>query len=236
MCGVIGVSLDNPTEEQLTVVDNVMRESAIRGRHASGISYTGKHGMVTFKDAIPIDELSEKIPSRTLITDNKISMIAHSRYSTSDIHSHQPVGNKDTSIVLNGVISQEPRSMWEELYGYRGYTSNDASLLVSCIEEEKHPLVEFPEASIAACVLNKGGDLTFFRNGKRPLWYAEYQEGVIVASTRDILERSGVSSMIISKVEPFTNYTKIYNYSSYLTIPVSSGEDLQIKYNYKDKV
>ena len=39
MCGVIGVALNNVTEEDIKLVKNLFLESMIRGKHATGITY-----------------------------------------------------------------------------------------------------------------------------------------------------------------------------------------------------
>ena len=185
MCGVIGFS----GEPNIPLLRKVFWESNIRGQHASGLSWFSEGELRTVRSPGPgaQDNLFREVQDH--LRDVRV-LIGHARYSTSSLKFNQPMSGTEMAIVHNGVISQELPERWPSLYGYSCETENDSELVLRCLENGKHPLLNFPEASMAACVLTKEG-LKFFRNGKRPLWFSRSPSQVVVASTRDILLRSG---------------------------------------------
>jgi glutamine phosphoribosylpyrophosphate amidotransferase len=191
MCGVVGASLQNVDVDVFNYVKAAMLQSMIRGRHATGISWiASKSGQVkTVKEPIPADEFLEfQWPSMDDMVDDRgnLNMIGHCRYSTSDIEYNQPLGNLLCSIVHNGVITQELYENWERIYGVKTETKNDSELLLNT----ETPLIDYPDASIAACQLTISG-LTGYRNGKRPLYYTVLPDhGIIFTSTADISLRA----------------------------------------------
>ena len=57
----------------------------------------------------------------------------------------------------------------------------------------KHPIIDYPDASISSCVINsKEKKLKFFRNDKRPLWYFYNKNSIIATSTKDIFKRLNI--------------------------------------------
>jgi len=101
------------------------------------------------------------------------------------------------------VITQADPKYWKEKFGYDCIGRNDSELILRAIEAGKEPLEEFPNSSIAAVQLKKNGELKFYRNGARPLWYTYHGDSLFVASTRDILRRAfqrvGMVSPIINE-------------------------------------
>lgn len=195
MCGVIGVILESPSDEDFQIIKNIFVESKIRGLHATGISYVKNGKIVTIKEPISSDKFVEKYftNKEIFIDDNHIMMIGHCRYSTSDLEFNQPISNDSFSIVHNGVVTQEPYESWRELYGYDCVTKNDTELLFHTILDNHDPLWKWKDSSLSCIELNEYG-LRFYRNEKRPLYYTRFSGGYIITSTKDIVKRSGISS------------------------------------------
>ena len=209
MCGIVGYINQNNSDAGLGYILPLLEESSIRGLHGTGISFIKGDRVATLKEARPFNEV-KPIIEKILALKPK-ALIAHVRYSTSNLDYPQPIASDSLAVVHNGVISQEPPETWEEAYGYTNYsTKNDSEILFKAIEAHDNPLEKLPEASIAACYLTTRY-LGFFRNGKRPLWYALTDDYVIVSSTQDILERTGVKNSTKTEVGTlYAAYTEFF--------------------------
>jgi glutamine phosphoribosylpyrophosphate amidotransferase len=186
MCAVIGIFLRRVTTQDIDVVTRVIFESRIRGLHATGVSYVNAKGLQTIREPVPANEFLKTYPVQSFVDGNTLTMIAHCRYSTSDLTYNQPLYTDTLSVVHNGVISQELPENWERLYGCKTETKNDSELLL----HSPNPLSDWKQASIAAIELRPNKDMRYYRNGKRPLYHAMLPNGVIVSSTADILRRA----------------------------------------------
>lgn len=196
MCGVVGCLLQNPDEADLALVKNVLLESSIRGLHATGLSYIKNNKIITVIEPSSAEVFLEKHPKilqDALNEDGNLYMVAHCRYSTSDLQYNQPIYNNNFSVVHNGVITQELPEKWKELYGYDCKTKNDSELILHTLSAGKSPLEEFPDSSIAAVELHLDKKIRFYRNGKRPIYFTQTQNGYIITSTADIVVRAGLS-------------------------------------------
>lgn len=200
MCGIIGFSSKNITEQDIDALRKVMIESRIRGKHASGIAWSDGLSIRSKVLPVPIDKLVQEFDLHSLIRGGQISLIAHARYSTSDIKYNQPIIGDTMAIAHNGVITQDSPENWEKSYGFKCETHNDSELLLRALEKEKQPDEVFPGSSIAAVILTKDGQIKAIRNGLRPLWQGRIGDGIVYASTYDILLRSGVKD--IRKLKP----------------------------------
>lgn len=195
MCAVIGAFLQNPTPESLVTLENVFRESSIRGLHATGVSWVRNDRIHTLVSATPAGKFFDAFDIKTAINeDGNLYLIGHCRYSTSDLNYNQPLWNENFAIVHNGVVSQEMPENWERLYGYKCETRNDSELIIHTIKAKKSPLEEFPDSSMAVVELYKEKKLRFYRNGKRPIYFTSLSNGGIITSTKDIAIRSGLIS------------------------------------------
>lgn len=195
MCGIIGAIGEDPTKEELEMVRRVMIESRIRGKHASGVAWFNGKGVNVYSEPIPIDELANKLKFKKMMYGNRLCMIGHARYSTSNIMYNQPLKGDRFAVVHNGVISQADPTKWFSLYGLKCTTKNDSELIVRCLESGESQLQKkFPNSSIACLVIDDNGNLIAIRNGTRPLWCARTTHLTIYASTRDILRRAGFTS------------------------------------------
>lgn len=186
MCGVLGFS-GNLTPETKQLVKNLIQQSRIRGLHSSGISVLYDNILKTDIEILGVEEIFNVIDSLPL---GHISLIAHTRYSTSDLEFNQPIYNEFLSIVHNGVITQMSPENWEDFYGYKCKGRNDSELILKCIENGGVPLMEFKDSSMAVIELHNNGEILFYRNVHRPLWYIIDSGNLFVASTRDIFIRA----------------------------------------------
>ena len=197
MCAVIGAVIRSPSLKDFEALKRVFIESKIRGMHATGISFlpSWSNEVVTIKEPIPADQFVEKHMHNDnfksfVNKDGNLYLVGHCRYSTSDLEFNQPIANKTTSVVHNGVITQELPERWKELYGYDCTTKNDTELLLHTLEENVSPLERWKDASLSVCVLRENKTVTTFRNGKRPLYLTAMANGSIITSTADIPKRA----------------------------------------------
>ena len=196
MCGVVGYSSGSVTKSDMRTLHRVLLESRIRGMHASGIAWFDGSQIQRHSESVPIDTLLESFDlNQILYGKNQVSMIAHIRYSTSSLKYNQPLVGNHVAIAHNGVISQASCKEWYNLYGYHCVTKNDSELLLRAIENGDNPIKVFPEASIAAIVLDDKGHVKYLRNKRRPLWVGKIGRGTVIASTFDILDRAGVKGI-----------------------------------------
>jgi len=199
MCSVIGGFFDRPSKVQLEYVKNVFIQSKIRGMHATGISYIQSNEIITIKKPIPSDEFFKDIDfeDQFINGDGNLYMIGHCRYSTSDLEYNQPISDDDISIVHNGVITQENPDNWKAIYDIVCETKNDSEFILKSLQQDRKPLVAWPDASMAVCELYRNKKLCFYRNAKRPLSVAVFHNGIVVSSTRDIIERAKTGKEIL---------------------------------------
>ncbi len=200
MCGLIGAIGDNPTEAEMEIVRRAMKASRIRGKHASGVAWFNGKKVCVYTEPIPIDELGDKLKFPKMLSGNRLSLIAHARYSTSDIFYNQPIKGEKYAVAHNGVISQASPDKWEKLYGLECETRNDSELIVRCVEKGESLQERFPNSSIACLILDDNGNVIPHRNGTRPLWMGKTEHLTIYASTQDILRRAGIKEA--TKLKP----------------------------------
>lgn len=216
MCAIIAFIIKNPTIKDFDLLKRIFLESKIRGRHSTGISYINKMGNLEKKSIYgdSIKFINEILVKYEDFIDNQgnFHIIGHCRYSTSNLNYNQPLCNNLKSIVHNGVITQEPYNKWEKLYNIKCHTENDSEILLY----EDNPIKKFKKSSLATCTLLNNGELSFYRNGKRPLYFCKHDRGIIVVSTKDIAKRSGIESEkcelnICYSYKNFNLYKKVMN-------------------------
>jgi len=229
MCGILGIKIKNPGEEDYALVRNLFLESMIRGKHATGVSYVKNGTIVTVKEPIPANEfISKQNIGDWVNEDGNLYCIGHIRYSTSDLNYNQPFSSADISIVHNGVISQEHPSTWQQTYNLKTETANDSELILRCLEHGGQPLNKFENASMAVCVLFADKTLIGFRNEARPLYYYTDEKITIFTSTENIAWRAGF--IRATKTEMYKIYMQTENKYGKFEVsgePPVNVEDLQ---------
>lgn len=207
MCGVIGISIKDVTEEDFSLIENVFLQSMIRGKHATGVSYYNDNKIITIKEPVSVDKFLENNSPNNWLNGTNIDCIGHIRYSTSDLNYNQPIASDKLSISHNGIITQEDPENWKDKFGYSTTTRNDSELILRCLENKDIVFKTFSGSSMAVCTLDYSGKITFFRNGQRPLYYGHLYNifgkvrGTIVASTKDILVRSGIKHIFNTEMQ-----------------------------------
>jgi len=226
MCAIIGAYIENPSSRDLVMLADVVRESSIRGLHATGVSWVRDGEIKTRIDAKPATQFLESLDLNNCVNeDGNLYLIGHCRYSTSDLEFNQPLYNDNISIVHNGVVSQEMPENWERLYGYKCKTRNDSELILHTLEAKKSPLVEFSNASMAIVELYKEKQLRFYRNGKRPIYFTSLTNGGIITSTKDIALRSDLKDSIEVDMNCYVTIAKNVFRKNYVII--DDAKDLQ---------
>lgn len=202
MCTVIGVSIPKVSAKDIELVHRILYESRIRGLHATGVSFLEDGVIRTVKEPLGAAKFLEAYNFADFVDDDgSLKLLAHCRYSTSDLQYNQPIANAQLALVHNGVISQELPENWEALYGIRCDTKNDTELLFRSVamgaDNGDDPLAYWKESSIAAIELYGSGHIRAYRNGRRPLYWSWYDgKGFIITSTQDILIRAKLPSQI----------------------------------------
>jgi glutamine phosphoribosylpyrophosphate amidotransferase len=190
MCGIIGF-VTNGWEDggNYFILEELMRESKIRGLHSFGFSFQNGPGYNTCKsrDLEPIIQTLREYKPK--------SLIYHNRYSTSGdfniVANNQPIADGSLSVAVNGVISMKPKAEYEKEFGVKCESENDAEVLLRILEMDLDLvqfLKDFPEIT-CAMVYMKGPKILALRNNKRPLHYFKLNNSIYVISTRDIAER-----------------------------------------------
>lgn len=183
MCSVIGFS--GSYDE--VVLDRLFHNSRIRGLHAFGYScYEG--------DEIVTKKFTDYEQFRASIHSARPSVfIAHFRYSTSgDYQQHennQPLTYKGQSMVFNGVISQQTLPEMQQRFGCYFGSDNDGWILLDKFDD----LSDLTDYSVTfAALMLRDKKITPIRNPNRPLWLGKLGGNSYAASTRDIMQRSGI--------------------------------------------
>ena len=189
MCGIIGYSSNNPTEEHFDILQKLILQSKIRGLHSFGFSYV-KDGLKTVKKT---DVADIKLPMV-----NKL--IFHNRYSTSGDYkiekNNQPIISKNNTVVFNGVLDMSSKLEMEKKYNVNMYTENDGELISLLCGTDKEKIKDFittTSGSIAGMQLTDKNKLYLFRNENRPAWILKHKNAIFIASTKDIFQRVDAS-------------------------------------------
>ena len=166
-----------------------MRESMIRGKHATGISYIENNKLKTITEPVSADKFNYPDIKTKLI-------IGHCRYSTSNLKHNQPIMDNDIAIAHNGVITQSSPDKWKDMYDCNFKTECDSEIILRVWEKKKHPLELEGSMSVVMISNNK---LQFYRNEERPLYYATYKKNIFIVSAKNILERCNIKNILKTK-------------------------------------
>jgi glutamine phosphoribosylpyrophosphate amidotransferase len=189
MCGVIGYSSDEPSEDHRAMLRRLFYESRVRGIHAFGFSFWDGAGVVTQRFA-RLEDCLAALPQTTT------RLIGHCRYSTSGdyatMENNQPIQAGDTAMAFNGVISMATKPEYEQEYGRRYDTENDGEIFLDKFVRNDgwEEFVAGGRFSFAGLVLHRD-QLVALRNSRRPLYRCDEAGGRFYASTADIFRRAG---------------------------------------------
>lgn len=222
MCGVIGVWMKNADTQ---LVRRLFRETQIRGKHATGLSFVRDDKIWTYKSGKTTEVFFNNFDINNVVNeDGGIYLIGHIRYSTSNLKYNQPFSDENMSIVHNGVISQEPVRKWK--YYKKVSTENDSEQILHSYNNGQHPLKDFKPSSQAVCTLQRNKTLTGYRNEARPLWWTKIHDGIIFTSTKDIALRSGLINP--QKCGMYWDYIYQDNELNFEVVEAVNIEDLQV--------
>ena len=195
MCGIIAAKTKTISEKNLQFIYNLIEESQIRGKHATGISYFFDSTVKTIIEPMPAKEFLayhwDEIKN-DFIKENKISLISHTRYSTSDLEYNQPITHENSSIVLNGVITQASFPEWEKLFSVKCETKNDAEIVLKRLDDDNFNIYQFSHYhnSSMAFAYMQDERIRASRNGSRPAYYGCIDDLHFISSTNDIIMRA----------------------------------------------
>jgi asparagine synthetase B (glutamine-hydrolysing) len=222
MCGVIGFACERFDAANEKTLRAVVSESMARGLHAFGISFI-INGVALRSKVWPHAMDAEMLPYWERFENKPLQFIAHCRYSTSELVDNQPIFDDRLALAHNGVISQDPPEQWKKMYPkYKCTTRNDSELLFRSRKRGHNPFIVWPDASIAAVELSIEQGLRFYRNGKRPLFYAQTDDTLVVFSTQDIGVRAGLTPIRTKAGALYRHKSFLVEIENYVSV-----EDLQ---------
>jgi glutamine phosphoribosylpyrophosphate amidotransferase len=183
MCSVIGYQ--GKFNEQL--IKKLMYNSRIRGLHAFGYTYVNDGQLTTYKF------LDYNTFVDSIIQVKPELFIAHFRYSTSGdykvVDNNQPLQQEQVSIAFNGVVSQKTKPEMEQDFNLKLIADNDGYVLLNKYNDNDFLI----KKNISFALVGLEGNRLFaLRNNNRPLHFYADSETIVVCSTKDILNRSGL--------------------------------------------
>ena len=189
MCGIIGYHGPR-TPDALRWIEEMILEASRRGTHATGLAYLEDGELCICNEPLPAKEFLDHYDLRGIApNEKKLSFVAHTRYSTSDLDWNQPLEDEECALVMNGVISQDEPDNWPvSIYEYEPYrTRNDVEVALRFAKLGQRG--EMP-GSFAILELWQDGKMYAYRNAHRPLYWTSAQGGdFFFASTEDIITR-----------------------------------------------
>lgn len=162
MCGIAGLSLNTPNSDLKSILDAMSRSLVHRGPDADGL----------------------------IVNDKGSAGLAHRRLSIVDVtdHARQPFVNEDGTLamVCNGEIYNAPELRERLLANGHTFTSNsDNEVVLHLFEDMGEGACHVLKGMFAFAILDlRSGDVFCARDplGKKPLYYAETELGVALAS------------------------------------------------------
>ena len=196
MCSIIGFNSEIFDAE---LVSKICYNSRIRGLHSFGYSFfKGSNNIV--KKFLRYEDFKS-----SLLNDKPLKFIAHFRYSTSgDFENeinNQPILKDNMSLVFNGVIDMSSKKSMEIKYGVELETENDGELALIKKIEGNESLEKLIRGKTFAGAFLDENEIYVVRNNNRPCYIGFVDNCKILASTKDILKRSGVNE--IQPVKPY---------------------------------
>lgn len=192
MCGVVGLSADDPQPRHSAMLRRLFEESKVRGMHAFGFS-SWDGGTVLTRRFLRLGECLAALPPCPT------RLIGHCRYATSGdyktLDNNQPIHAGGAALAFNGVISMATKPEYERQYGRQYATDNDGEIFLDKFlrGDDWERFVAAGSFSFAGLVL-RAGEIVALRNQRRPLYRCREEGAVFFASTADIFRRAGFRS------------------------------------------
>lgn len=202
MCSIIGWNGNFEAD----VVEKLCYNSRIRGLHSFGYSFLNQDQEINTKKFLDYNEFLYSLKA-----DKPNKFIAHFRYSTSgdykEENNNQPITRDSIAMVFNGVLDMRTKSQMEEAYCTKLLTDNDGELAIIHKTESEDSFISFVKnKSFAGAFLDSSGDIKVFRNINRPSHIGDYNGTSVLASTKDILKRSGINN---TKIVAFNKFIRL---------------------------
>lgn len=194
MCGI--VAFHGPrSAAALDLVQACLLQAAVRGTHATGLAWLEAGGLHMEKAPVSAREFVEHFDlARLAEGEDRLSVVAHTRYSTSDLAWNQPLDDEDLAMVMNGVVSQDTPDRWPLVEQKPYKTGNDVEVAMRYARLGRRGHMP---GSFAVVELWSGGEMLAYRNAYRPLYAAQAAGGALVASTLDMLRRVGLTGILL---------------------------------------
>lgn len=200
MCSIVAASGNYDIE----IIKKIFFNSRIRGLHSFGFSYV-TDGIIHTNKFTDYDKFV-----RLFIQKKPSKFIAHFRYSTSgdwkQAENNQPIHIRNICLAFNGVIDMSTKLEMEKKYAIDMQTENDGEIAIhKYIESKEHFLLFINEKkrTFAGLFLNRRNEIHAIKNNLRPLSIAKHINTTYIASTSDILLRSGLKNIDRMKANQF---------------------------------
>ncbi len=202
MCGIAGYFCFGKERPEKRVLSNLLKETQIRGRDATGISYIKGKTLHVIKAAVPASDFVESNEEWLALEDSKLPkyMIMHTRFKTKGSQSNNmnnhPIFRDGLALVHNGGISND-----DDLYDEFKFSRDaqvDTEAILALLEDKKgegwtgmKEQVSKLRGSfaVAAIDIRQPNSICFFRHNN-PIEFAidEKNDILYFASTESILD------------------------------------------------
>lgn len=212
MCGIFGAIIIKPTDEDLRKIERLFLALESRGTHATGCAWAKDRYVHVEKEGIPARHFVDCVLRLDQMIDERgnLHMVGHTRYTTSNIFDHQPIGDDHHVIAHNGIITQRDPVNWKRRFGLTTRTQNDSELIYAVQHQKQtHPLEfkRFQNSTIGVVELTSLGTLIGYRNFGRPLWTAyDPKKYAVFASTGEALLEAGFKDPVMCESYVETEY------------------------------
>lgn len=195
MCGVVAAVGQNIDKD---LIKEIFNQSKIRGLHAFGFAGVERSGRMFVVKDTDLKKLLSRLDQY-----DPIALIGHTRYSTSgdwqEPENNQPLIFEGKIMVFNGTIDMRSKGDIEKDLNKQIPAENDGFILIDRVDD-----IQFrkkSDISFAAAWIEEN-TLKVCKNNNRPLRFTNKNNTTYIASTVDILIRSGVDVINIHEFEP----------------------------------
>ena len=247
MCGIAGYFSFGKKRPEKRILSNLLEETQIRGRDATGVSFMKGKALHVIKAAVSASEFVEKNEDWLALEEKELPkyMIMHCRYKTkgdqaNNMNNH-PVFRDGLAIVHNGGISND-----DDLYSEFKFSRDaqvDTEAILALLEDKKgegwsgmkEQISKLRGSfAVAAIDTSQPDSICFFRHGN-PIEFAIDEENDILyfASTENILDSAIVDSYrgIVEVTRPLTKWD-IKNDTGIILDDTGIVEDFTFKIDY----